>query len=52
MESRLIALGVGDGEVEGLKKKEKGLMDTDNCVVIAEWGVGGGGRRYEGNTIQ
>ena len=52
MESRLIALGVGGVEVEGLNKKEKGLMDTDNRVAIAGLGVGGGGRRYEGNTIQ
>ena len=28
--------------VEGLSKKEKGLMDTDNSVVIA------GGREYKG----
>ena len=32
---------VGDEGVEGLSKKEKGLMDMDNSVVIA----GGGDRR-------
>ena len=34
MESRLTALGGGLGG-EGLSKKYKGLMDTDNSVVIA-----------------
>ena len=37
--------GEGGGlGVEGLSKKEKGLMDMDNSVVIA------GGRGYKGNT--
>ena len=49
MESRLTASG-GRGcyGVEGLSKKEKGLMDIDNSVVImAEEGVGKGGRGYK-----
>ena len=33
--------------VEGLSKKEKGLMDTDKSMVIA--GRGGGIRRLNGN---
>ena len=41
MESRMTASGGGEG-VEGLSKKEKGLMDMDNSVVIA------GGRAYKG----
>ena len=36
MESRMTASG-GQG-VEGLSKKEKGLMDMDNSVVIAAAG--------------
>ena len=48
--SRLIALGGGFGRVEGWRKKEKGLMDTDHSVVLVGWvGVGGGGRGYRGN---
>ena len=36
MESRMKASGAGEGEgVEWLNKKEKGLMDVDNSVVIA-----------------
>ena len=35
------SLGGGKLEVEGSSKKEKGLMDMDNCVVI----VGGGGHK-------
>ena len=37
--------------VEGLSKKEKGLMGIDYSVVIAEWGeeVGGSERGYKGN---
>ena len=31
MESRLTAKGV-----EGLSKKKKGILDMDNCVMIAE----------------
>ena len=38
VESRLTAAGGGE-QVEGLSKKEKGLMDMDNSVVIAEGGV-------------
>ena len=34
MESRVTASGVGGEGVEGLGKKEKGLMDMDNSVVI------------------
>ena len=34
----------GEG-VEGMSKKEKGLMDMDNSVVIA-----GGRRGYKGTT--
>ena len=30
--------GGGVEEVEGLIKKEKGLLDMDNSVVISEWG--------------
>ena len=44
MESRwqlVVVVGGGEG-VEGLSKKEKGLMDMDNSVVIA------GGRGYKG----
>ena len=40
--SRLTALGWGGGTcwgVEGLGKKEKGLIDTDNSVVLADGGV-------------
>ena len=37
MENRMTAIGV-----EGVSKKEKGLMDTDNGVVIT------GGREYKG----
>ena len=29
-----------------MSKKEKGLTDMDNTVVIGGWG-GGGGRRYK-----
>ena len=36
--------------VEGSNKKEKGLMDMDNSVVIVrERGAGGGGRGYKGD---
>ena len=35
--SRLTALGEGGKGVEGLSKKEKALMDTDNTVVTAGW---------------
>ena len=38
MESRLTALGCGL-RVERLREKGKGLMDTDNSVVIV-WGRG------------
>ena len=35
MESRMTASTSGGGQgVEGLSKKEKGLMDTDDIVVI------------------
>ena len=34
--------GEGCYRVEGWSKKEKGLMDMDNSVVIAEEGVEGG----------
>ena len=37
-------MGGGEG-VEGLSKKEKGLMDMDNSVVIVE----GGKRRLKGS---
>ena len=39
---------LGDG---GIEKKEKGLVDMDNSVVIAGTGedVGGGGRGHKGN---
>ena len=32
-------MGVGDGRMEGLSRKEKGLMDMENSVVFP--GVGG-----------
>ena len=35
--------GKGGYRVEGLSKKEKGLMDMDNSVVIVE------GREYKGD---
>ena len=35
----MTASGRGRLGVEGLSKKEKGLMDTDNSVVMAEGGV-------------
>ena len=36
----MTASGVGGEGVEGLGKKEKGLMDMDNIVVTAgRWGV-------------
>ena len=36
--------------MEGLSKKEKGLTDMDNSVVIGRGRrVGGGGRRYKGD---
>ena len=43
----------GDSEVEELSKKEKGLMDMDNSVVIA-WGRGQSGDLMvmEKNTIK
>ena len=37
----MTAIGRGGKRVEGLSKKEKGLMDMDNSVVVA----GGGGIR-------
>ena len=36
----------GLGAVEGLNKKRKKIMNTDNSVVIV--GEGGGGRQYRG----
>ena len=36
MESRITAKGWGEVKEGGLSKKEKGLMDMDNRVVIAE----------------
>ena len=36
--------------MEGLNKKEKGLMDTDNSVEIVRGGVGGGESGYTGDT--
>ena len=43
----MTASGVGGGqEMEGWSKKEKGLMDTDNSVVIARWR---GIKRLNGN---
>ena len=36
MESRRTAVSGGGWGVEGSSKKEKGLMDVDNSVVIAE----------------
>lgn len=42
MESRMTTGGGEINGVEGLNKKEKGLMDTNNCIVIA------GGRGYKG----
>ena len=42
MESRLTTSGGGNKRVERWSKKEKGLMDMDNRVVIA------GGRGYKG----
>ena len=39
--------GAGRLGVEGLSKKGKGLMDTDNCVKIAG---GGGGEGYKGTN--
>ena len=35
MECRMTAVGVEIRGIEGLSKKEKGLMDMDNSVVIA-----------------
>ena len=51
MESRLTANGWGRGYwVEGLSKKEKGLMDMDNSVVITagrrKKGLNGNGKQY------
>ena len=44
------AKGVGNQEVEGLSKKENGLMDRNNTVVIPGGGdirgVKGDGRKY------
>ena len=37
MESRMTASGGRKG-VERLSKKEKGLMDMDNSVMITGWG--------------
>ena len=37
IESRMTVTGGGMLGVEGLSKKEKGLMHMDNSVVIAEW---------------
>ena len=43
----------GGCEVEGSRRKEKGLVDMDNSVTIAELGVtgrvGGGGRGHKGD---
>ena len=44
IESRMTAIGVGRLEVEGLNKKEKGLMDMENSVGVA----GGIGEYTEG----
>ena len=46
MESKMTVGWRGRGGVEGLGKKEKGRMDTDNSVVIAG---GGAIRRLNGN---
>ena len=35
MESRMAAIGGGSLGVERLRKKEKGLMDMENSVVMA-----------------
>ena len=43
----MTAIGVGRLEVEGLNKKEKGLMDMDNCVEFA--GGRGSIRELNGN---
>ena len=51
-ESRLTA-GGGGLRVEGLSKKEKGLMNMDNCVVIAGYsGMGVRGLNGFGEKIQ
>ena len=47
MENRMTASRGEPEGVEGLSKKEKGLMDVDNCVVIA--GEEGGIRGLNGN---
>ena len=43
IESRMTGKEFGGLGVEGLNKKEKGLMDMDNSVVIS-----GGRREYKG----
>ena len=44
-EQMTASAGAGRLGVEGLSKKGKGLMDTDNCVKIA-----GGGEGYKGTN--
>ena len=47
MESRMSAVAGGEGEgVKELSKKDKGLMDVDNCVGMA------GGGEYKGAKWQ
>ena len=38
--------------MEGLSKKEKGLMDMDNSVVIMVWGGGIRGVNSNKNTMK